>query len=248
MECSHEWMSAHLVGNFLSIAQFKLANAAQVSQYVADCEQRNWQTVAFVSEFSFGTTSGAELKDGNHKTWSNDVNQQHYVPWNNSFKITLVVQCLVTGWMVSLSPSLVSALCNFSERVESQPYTHFYQRTGIQHIISLWFHELCLYTAPTSHLTNCNRPGVRLYNCDAALRNFGGGARSHRVPLSTWGCFEVTALVTCVIYWTMIHKCLKKKKKKKGSSYKELSFSFSVGCIWLWDNASICGNVRLKLL
>lgn len=38
----------------------------------------------------------------------------------NSFRIMMMVLCLVTGWMASLS--LVSALCNFSERGGSQRY------------------------------------------------------------------------------------------------------------------------------
>ena len=60
-----------------------------------------------------------------------------------------MVQCLVTGWIVSLSqpvhpPSLVSALCNFSERFWSQRYIHVYfniqvcsTSISIQHIIVL---------------------------------------------------------------------------------------------------------------
>ena len=55
-----------------------------------------------------------------------------------------VVQCLVTGWKVSLSqplcpPSLVSALHNFSEWVASQCYIHYFvwhllYHTSFQHI------------------------------------------------------------------------------------------------------------------
>ena len=38
----------------------------------------------------------------------------------------LMLQCLITEWIVCLSQPLVSALCNFSERVGSQHYIHVY--------------------------------------------------------------------------------------------------------------------------
>ena len=62
------------------------------------------------------------------------------LPYNNSFRIKLMLQYLATGWMESL--------CNFSERVGSQHYTRLHQRTSFQHITPLWCHCYCLWSAP----------------------------------------------------------------------------------------------------
>ena len=57
----------------------------------------------------------------------NEVIMQHYLtllPHDISIRFMLMLQCGVTGCMVSLS--LVSALCNFSERGGSQHFIHIY--------------------------------------------------------------------------------------------------------------------------
>ena len=56
----------------------------------------------------------------------------------------LMVECLVTPWMVSLSLSLVSALCNCSEREGSQCFVHVYTNIQVfkyvcsQHLHHIW--------------------------------------------------------------------------------------------------------------
>ena len=97
-------------------------------------------------------------------------------------KITLTVQYLVTGWMVSLSQplgplSLVSALCNFSERVGSQSYTHVYFNLEVFNITS----EKLLQTRDSGQ-------------CCCA-----GGLPNHtKLPISTYCCFNIFASCQCL--------------------------------------------------
>ena len=67
-----------------------------------------------------------------------------------------MVQCLVTLWTVSLS--LVSAPCKFSERVGSQCCILACFNMRVFNTALLWCYEFCLWSAPTLCLTKCLRP------------------------------------------------------------------------------------------
>ena len=168
----------------------------------------------------------------------------------NMVKIMLLVQgelCLCLSR--SAPPSLLSALCNFSERVGSQRYVHSYLNTQV---FNTWHCYDVMSFVYSQRLRYIWQTVPDLGFVFVALRNCGGRQIAHNMPISALCCFNVfkSALIwgilslsgqcykcqTCIYdlgihYQTTFVLCLQIKRKLKMDLENAWKHNFY---IWRW--------------